>query len=154
MLPDVIVGIILNFKNNHLLEKKMRFESFIQALDMGKCEDQLQRQALFDLALLFVLIDGVVTDSEVTFMQQWLDSIPWNSELDRDEYYAAAEQKCLEAINCNEIEDFIAHRAKQLIDLSMKQQALQLANDISHVDGELDEKEAAAIGYLKKLLDM
>lgn len=132
----------------------MRFESFIQALDMGRCEDQLQRQALFDLALLFVLIDGVVTDSEVEFMHKWLDSIPWNSELKRDDYYTATEQKCLEAINSDEIEDFIAHRAKQLIDLSMKQQALQLANDIAHVDGELDDREASAISHLQRLLDI
>ena len=131
----------------------MRFDSFINALDMGQCEDQLQRQCLFDLALMFVMIDGVITESEVKFMQDWLENIPWNSDISKQEYYQLAQEKCWKALKENDTDDFIAHRAKQIIDTSAREQALQLAEQISHVDGELDDKEAAAIKLLTDLLE-
>lgn len=131
----------------------MRFESFISALDMGQCEDQLQRQCLFDLALMFVVIDGVVTESEQAFIQNWLKDIPWNAEQSKDEYYQSALEKCQQALKNGETDDFIAHRAKQIIDPQAREQAVQLAEQISHVDGELDETEASAIKLLTDLLE-
>lgn len=131
----------------------MRFESFISALDMGNCEDQLQREALFDLALMFVMIDGVVTDSETEFMQNWLKSIPWTSGDSKEQYYLIAANKCYAAIEQNDVEDFIAHRATQLVDKSIKTQAIKLAKDIAEVDGNLDPRELAAIEQLVSLLD-
>ena len=130
----------------------MRFESFIQALDMGQCEDQLQRQALFDLALFFVMIDGEIADSETRFMQDWLNQIPWTSDVSKSEYYSTCMEKCQAALNDDDIEAFIAHRAKQLVDAGIKAQALKLANDIANVDGRLDEKEAHAIKLLTDML--
>lgn len=130
----------------------MRFESFISALDMGQCEDQLQRQALFDIALLFVNIDGVVTDSETQFMHDWLASIPWNGDVSKETYYVSTQDKCEAAIKGNQIEDFIAHRARQMMDPCIKEQALKLAHDISNVDGELDQTELAALAILNEAL--
>lgn len=132
----------------------MRFENFLSALDMGQCEDQLQRQALFDLALLFVMIDGVVAEEETRFMRNWLDAIPWTGGQDKNTYYDNAVIKCQTAIDDQTIDDFIAHRARQLIDKALKQQALQLANDIAHVDGELDARELRAIEELKSQLKL
>lgn len=131
----------------------MRFESFISALDLGHCEDQIQREALFDLALMLVMIDGVVTESETEFMQNWLDSIPWTADETKEQYYLSAANKCYAAIEQNDEEDFIAHRATQLVDKDMKHQAITLAKDIANVDGQLDPKELAAIEQLISLLD-
>lgn len=131
----------------------MRFDSFISALDMGQCEDQLQRQCLFDLALMFVMIDGVVTESEETFMQDWLKGIPWSGDQSKEEYYSVAVEKCQTAMDNGETDDFIAHRARQIIDPHAREQALNLAEQISHVDGELDAREASAIKLLTDLLE-
>ena len=131
----------------------MRFDSFIQALDMGQCEDQLQRQYLFDLALLFVAIDGVIDDSETEFMHNWLGTIKWTSDVSKDAYYDAALEKVQAAIDANQTDDFIAHRAKQIVDPSTRDQALKLADQIAHVDGELDPREASAIKLLTDLLE-
>lgn len=130
----------------------MRFASFIEALDMGRCEDQLQRQALLELIVLFVHIDGVVTEEETRFMHQWVADIPWSGEVDRDVYLSETEEKVENAILLGEVDDYIAHRARQLIDQSIKDQALELAEAISHADGELAEQEAKAIEQLRQLL--
>jgi uncharacterized tellurite resistance protein B-like protein len=131
----------------------MRFDSFISALDMGQCEDQMQRQALFDIALLFVVVDGVVDDSEVTFMKSWLDSIPWSGPISQDDYYTNTLSKCKHAAENDGVEDFIRHRASQLIDNDIKQQALKLAKDIANADGEIDAKEKRALDFLVSLLN-
>ena len=130
----------------------MRFDSFITALDMGQCEDQLQRQHIFDLALMFVAIDGVITEEETSFMKDWLLTIEWTSDTSKIDYYAASLAKCLAAVEAGETDEFITHRARQIIDQSAREQALKLADQISHADGELDPKEASAIELLKELL--
>jgi tellurite resistance protein len=130
----------------------MRFDSFISALDMGQCEDQMQRQALFDIALLFVVVDGVIDDKEVAFMKQWLDTIPWSSPVSQDEYYTNTLSKCKHAAANDDIDNFIRHRANQLVDSDMKRQALKLAEDIAHADGEIDNREKRALDFLVSLL--
>lgn len=130
----------------------MRFESFLKCLDLGRCEDQLQREALFELALLFVMVDGVITESENQYMQAWLNETPWASDVSIERFYQLSKVKCVQAIQEDEIDTYIAHRASQLIDQSNKQQALRMAEEIANVDGELDPKEAYAIDELKQAL--
>ena len=132
---------------------KMRFDRFLQTLDMGKCEDQLQRQALFDLALYLVAADGVITDSESDFMRKWLETIEWTSEISKDDYYNATLIKCYDAIEKSTSEDFLTHRAKQLVDQETKEQAMKLVRDIANVDGKLDKSEQKAIDILSELLE-
>ena len=131
----------------------MRFDSFITALDMGQCEDQMQREHVFDLALMFVAIDGVITEEETTFMKDWLLTIEWTSDVSKIDYYAASLAKCLAAIEAGETDAFISHRAKQIIDSCAREQALKLAEQISMADGELDPREESAIALLKDLLE-
>jgi tellurite resistance protein len=131
----------------------MRFESFIQALDMGQCEDQQQRQALFDLALLLIAADGVISQSEIDFMHGWLNSLEWNSAISQDDYYSASLAKCQNAIANNGVEDFLAHRARLLVDKHIKEQAMKLVRDIAHVDGTLDDTESQAISILSGVLE-
>jgi tellurite resistance protein len=131
----------------------MRFDSFIQALDMGQCEDQQQRQALFDLALFLIVADGVISQSEADFMHSWLGSLAWKSDISQDNYYSASLAKCQEAIADKSIEDFLAHRARLLVDKEMKEQAMKLVRDIAQLDGELDDSEGQAISILSGLLE-
>jgi len=131
----------------------MRFDTFIQALDMGRCEDQQQRQALFDLALFLIVADGVISQSETDFMHSWLASLEWNSDISQNDYYSASLAKCQGAIADKKIEDFLAHRAKLLVDKDVKEQAMKLVRDIAHLDGKLDESESHAISILSAFLE-
>lgn len=130
----------------------MRFELYLRSLDMGRCEDQMQRQALLDLAVLFMVIDGDIKDSEQQVIEDWVSGIPWNSGMSAAEYYQRSKDKALYAISSNDTEDYIHHHASLLIDSDVKQQALDLAEAIANADDELDRNEANAIAILKSAL--
>lgn len=131
----------------------MRFELFLRSLDMGRCEDQMQRQALLDLAVLFVAIDGEIKDSEEAVIKNWLSSIPWTSDTGTLDYYQNSMEKALHAIAINDVENYIAHHATLLLDTEAKQQALDLAEAIANADDELSNSEAKAIALLRAALD-
>lgn len=131
----------------------MKFDKFIQALDMGLCQDQLQRQAVFDLVLFLIVADGVITEEETQLMQQWLDTLEWTNEQSKSDYYRSTILKCYAAIKSNTVEDFLSHRAKLLIEPELKQQAMQLVRDMAVADGELDPTEKYAIDVLSGLLE-
>lgn len=130
----------------------MRFDNFLQALDMGQCKDQIQRQALFDIAMMFVMIDEVIDESEQIFMEAWLKQLDWDHSVNKSEYYKTIGAKVQEAIDDSVEEDFLAHRASLLSDPWMKDQALKLAEDIANADGELDEREKSALKFLVERL--
>ncbi|GAB5381040.1 MAG: hypothetical protein Alis3KO_18230 [Aliiglaciecola sp.] len=130
----------------------MRFDNFITALDCGQCKDQIQRQALFDIALMFVMIDGVIDKSEQIFMQQWMAKLDWKHELSIEEYYKLVEGKIQYAIDNDQVDDFLAHRTSLLSDPWMKSQATQLAEDISNADGELADQEKHALAFILERL--
>ena len=131
----------------------MKFDSFIQSIDMGHCQDQQQREALFDLVLFLIVADGVITEQETLFMRNWLDTIEWTADVTKEEYYTTTLLKCYAAIKTNTVDDYLAHRAKLLIDRDMKQQAMQLVREVSIADGELDDAEQQAINLLSELLE-
>ena len=131
----------------------MKFDSFIQSMDMGHCQDQQQRQALFDLVLFLIAADGVITEQETQFMRKWLDTIEWSADVSKEEYYTTSLLKCYAAIKTSTVDDFLTHRAKLLIDNDMKQQAMKLVRDVAIADGELDESEQQAINLLSEILE-
>jgi uncharacterized tellurite resistance protein B-like protein len=131
----------------------MKFDSFIQSIDMGHCQDQQQREALFDLVLFLIAADGVITEQETQFMRNWLDTIEWNADVTKEEYYTTTLLKCYAAIKTNTIDDYLTHRAKLLIDKDMKQQAMKLVREVAIADGELDDAEQQAINLLSDVLE-
>ena len=131
----------------------MKFDSFIQSIDMGHCQDQQQREALFDLVLFLIVADGVITEQETQFMRNWLDTIEWTADVTKDEYYTTTLLKCYAAIKTNTVDDYLTHRAKLLIDNDMKQQAMKLVREVSIADGELDDAEQQAINLLSEVLE-
>ncbi|GAC20436.1 tellurite resistance TerB family protein [Paraglaciecola arctica] len=131
----------------------MKFDLFLKSMDMGHCHDQKQREALFDLVLFLIVADGVITEQESEFMHKWLDTIEWNADLSKEEYYTTTLIKCYAAIKTDTVEDYLTHRAKLLIDEDMKQQAMQLVRDVAIADDELDAAEQQAIDLLSELLE-
>lgn len=131
----------------------MKFEKFINALDMGYCHEQKQREAIFDLVLYVMAADGTITEDESEFMHQWLQSIEWQADIDKEEYYSVTLLKCYAAIKSNTVDDYITHRAKLLIDTEVKQQAMDLVRKVAMADGELDKSEQQAINLLSDLLE-
>lgn len=130
----------------------MNFEKLLNNFDMGVCVDQLQREALVDLVLLFVEIDGVVEDKEMEYTFNWVSSLIWNNETSPIDYVKAGSLTARAAIEGDEIEDFIRHRCKHIIDSPAKALALELAKGVSLSDGHLDEREAKAIAFLAECL--
>jgi uncharacterized tellurite resistance protein B-like protein len=131
----------------------MKFDKFIQSIDMGHCQDQQQREALFDLVLFLIVADGVITEQETHFVRKWLGTIEWSADVSKEEYYTTTLLKCYAAIKTNTVDDYLTHRAKLLIDNDMKQQAMQLVRDVAIADGELDAAEQQAINLLSEVLE-
>jgi uncharacterized tellurite resistance protein B-like protein len=131
----------------------MKFDSFIQSIDMGHCQDQQQREALFDLVLFLIVADGVITEQETQFMRKWLGTIEWRADVTKEEYYTTTLLKCYAAIKTNTVDDYLVHRAKLLIDNDMKQQAMKLVREVALADGELDATEQQAINLLSEVLE-
>jgi uncharacterized tellurite resistance protein B-like protein len=131
----------------------MQFEKFIQALDTGRCHDQQQRQALFDLVLFLIVADGVITEQETEFMRKWLDNIEWSADVTKTEYYTTTLLKCYAAIKTHSVDEFLQHRANLLINSDIKVQAMQLVRDVAMADGELDPAEQHAISVLSASLE-
>lgn len=131
----------------------MRFDKFLRTLDMGDCEDQLQRESLLEIAILFMVVDGAVDAAEEGVIKDWLNEIEWHSETQVEDFYSSAIQKANNASEQQDIEHFIAHRTSQLIDSDFKTNALKLAEEIAAADGILDEREASALKLLKSYLD-
>ncbi|MFT6778508.1 MAG: putative tellurite resistance protein B-like protein [Paraglaciecola sp.] len=131
----------------------MKFDSFIQSIDMGHCQDQQQREAMFDLVLLLIAADGVITEQETQFMRQWLATIEWSADVSKEEYYTTVLLKCYAAIKTNTVNDYLVHRAKLLIDSDMKQQAMKLVRQVAMADGNLDDTEQQAINVLSAELE-
>ena len=131
----------------------MKFDLFIQSIDMGHCQDQKQREALFDLVLFLIVADGVITEKETQFMRKWLDTIDWNSDIGKEEYYTTTLLKCYAAIKTKKVDEYLTHRAKLLVDRDMKLKAMQLVRDVALADGQLDEAEQQAINLLSEVLE-
>ena len=59
--------------------------------------------------VMFVAIDGEITEEETTFMQNWLSTLPWTSDTNIIDYEKASLKKSLDAIEHNSVENIIAH---------------------------------------------
>jgi len=130
----------------------MNFQNLLNNFDMGVCVDQLQRESLVDLVLLFIEMDGIVEDSEMAYAFDWVSSLKWDSDVTAVDYVKQNLNGARAAIEAGTEQDFIRHRCKHLIDSPAKSLAIELATGVSLADGHLDEKEAAAIAFLKKYI--
>jgi len=128
----------------------MNFENLLNNFDMGVCVDQLQRESLVDLVLLFIEMDGVVEDSEMAYAFDWVSSLKWDNDISPINYVKQNLVTARAAIEAGTEQDFILHRSKHLIDSPARTLAVELATGVSLADGHLDDKEASAIEFLKQ----
>ncbi|BDX07933.1 TerB family tellurite resistance protein [Planctobacterium marinum] len=131
----------------------MRFDKFLRTLDMGDCEDQIQREALLEIAIFFMVVDGTVDAAEEEVIRNWLAEIEWNSDISVQDFYTNGMHKANNAIEQQDLEHFIAHRSSQLLDDDFKTNALKLADEIASADGIIDDKEKVALDILKSYLN-
>ncbi|NRA53382.1 MAG: TerB family tellurite resistance protein [Gammaproteobacteria bacterium] len=127
----------------------MNFEKLLSNFDMGVCVDQQQREALVDLVILFVEIDGIVDQREMQYTQNWLESLIWTSTQSPADYLKEISVKCQTAIANNQVEDFIRHRASHIIDPKAQHEAVKLAEGVALADEELADVEEQALTFLK-----
>lgn len=130
----------------------MKFEQLLNNFDMGICVEQLQRESLLDLALLFVTVDGSIDDEELRVVEQWASQIQWNSAIKIENYMTDMIGKCALAINNNELEPFIQNRMSHIVDKSMKKFTLELLKSVIEADGITDKNELKALKIVESTL--
>ncbi|CAH9052048.1 hypothetical protein PSECIP111951_01700 [Pseudoalteromonas holothuriae] len=128
----------------------MKFEQLLNHFDSGICVEQLQKESLLDLALLFVAIDGSVSDSELNVVREWAATLKWNSAVSMDNYITDMTGKCVHAVKTADVEAFIQHRVKYIIDRPMRELALKIVQEVIDADGKLDASEKSAMEFLEE----
>ncbi|MBE0367600.1 hypothetical protein J8L98_15200 [Pseudoalteromonas sp. MMG013] len=128
----------------------MKFEQLLSHFDSGICVEQLQKESLLDLALLFVGVDGVISDTELAVVRKWAETLSWNSSVKLDNYIVDMTGKCILAVKNDDIEAFIQHRMKHIVDKPMRELAVKLAHKVIAADGKIDSNELAAMSLLEE----
>ncbi|WP_440056774.1 hypothetical protein ACSLBF_18020 (plasmid) [Pseudoalteromonas sp. T1lg65] len=127
----------------------MKFEQLLNHFDTGICVDQLQKESLVDIALLFVGVDGVISSEEREIVQKWASSLNWNSIIPLQDYITDSLGKSVLAIKQNDVEAYIQHRMAHIVDEPMRKLAQQLAAKIIAADGKISQEEQRAIEILE-----
>ena len=130
----------------------MNFEKLLSTFDMGVCADQVQREAVFDLVMLFAAIDGEVAPQELTFITNWIDESPWNSDTSKADFRVTAKERVEEAINTNGVEGFIKQCASALVNSPAKDDTKALIERLIAVDGKVHQAESEGFAYLNRIL--
>lgn len=126
----------------------MKFEQMLTHFDMGISVEQLQKESLIDIALLFMGVDGVIAETEEQLVREFAETLEWNSVIGLEDYITDMKGKCILAVQSGEIDDFIHHRLKHIVDEPKRKLALELAQKIVEVDGVVDNKERHALALL------
>ncbi|AUJ72810.1 MULTISPECIES: hypothetical protein [Pseudoalteromonas] len=127
----------------------MKFEQLLNHFDTGVCVDQMQKEALIDIALLFIGVDGVISESEKHVVRKWAKSLHWNSAIALDDYIEDSLSKSVVAIKNNDIEAYVQHRMNNIIDEPMRKLAKDLAVRVIEADGNVKQAEKEALAILE-----
>ncbi|AZZ97769.1 hypothetical protein [Pseudoalteromonas sp. R3] len=127
----------------------MKFEQLLNHFDMGICVEQLQKESLLDIALLFVSIDGKIETEEMNIVRDWAKTLRWNSAISLQDYMDDALGKCLVAIKQEQTESYIQHRLSHIVDKPMRELAVSIAHKISEANGEVCDSEKRALAMLE-----
>lgn len=130
----------------------MNFEKLLSTFDMGICADQMQREAVFDLVMLFAAIDGEVAQQEETFIANWIDESPWNSGISTGDFQVIAKSRVEKAMEEDNVEGFIKHRAEILANTPAKDETKALLEQLIAVDGNIHQAESQGLAYLNRIL--
>ncbi|KZN28527.1 hypothetical protein [Pseudoalteromonas luteoviolacea] len=127
----------------------MKFEQLLSHFDTGICVDQLQKESLLDIALLFIGVDGEIDESEKQVVYDWAKSLQWNSSIAIEDYLEDSLGKSVLAVQQNDIESFIRHRIHHIVDEPMRRFAKELVVKVIEADGNVDEAEEKALAILE-----
>ncbi|RRS07944.1 hypothetical protein EAG18_14165 [Pseudoalteromonas sp. J010] len=127
----------------------MKFEQLLNHFDTGICVDQMQKEALIDIAILFIGVDGVICESEKHVVRKWAKSLQWNSAIDLDSYIEDSLSKSVVAIKKNDIEAYVQHRMNNIVDEPMRKLAKDLAIRVIEADGNVKQAEKEALAILE-----
>ncbi|PAY00039.1 hypothetical protein CKO50_17325 [Pseudoalteromonas sp. HM-SA03] len=127
----------------------MKFEQLLNHFDTGICVDQMQKEALIDIALLFIGVDGVINESEKHVVRKWAKSLQWNSAIALDDYIEDSLSKSVIAIKNDDIEAYVQHRMNNIIDEPMRKLAKDLAVRVIEADGNVKQAEREALAILE-----
>lgn len=130
----------------------MNFEKLLSTFDMGVCADQVQREAVFDLVLLFAAIDGDEAPQELSFISNWMEQSPWNSGISKKDFRIMAKQRVEAAVENTDFEGFIKQRATVLANSPAKEETVNLIEQLIAVDGRVDDAELKGLACLQKFL--
>lgn len=127
----------------------MKFEQLLSHFDTGICIDQLQKESLLDLALLFIGVDGKIDDSEKRVVYEWANQLQWNSTIALEDYFEDSLSKSVLAVQQNDIESFIQHRMHHIVDEPMRKFVKELVIKVIEADGVVDDAEKRALAVLE-----
>ncbi|MDW7549205.1 hypothetical protein [Pseudoalteromonas peptidolytica] len=127
----------------------MKFEQLLNHFDTGICVDQMQKEALIDIAILFIGVDGVICESEKHIVRKWAKSLQWNSAIDLDSYIEDSLSKSVVAIKNNDIEAYVQHRMNNIVDEPMRKLSKDLAIRVIEADGNVKQAEKEALAILE-----
>jgi len=127
----------------------MKFEQLLNHLDSGICVDQLQTESVVDLAVLLMSIDGKVCEKELSVLNKWIEKLCWNSEVESSFYISNMITHCRDVIAKGDIEHFIHHRMKHIVDEPVKELAYKLTTQLAQADGVVTESESNALKVIE-----
>lgn len=127
----------------------MKFEQLLNHFDTGMCVDQMQKEALLDIALLFIGVDGVISESEKQVVHDWAEGLHWNSAIALHDYIEDSLAKSVVAISHNDIEAYVQHRMNNIVDEPMRKLAKDLAVRVIEADGNVEKAEKDALAILE-----
>ena len=119
----------------------MKFEQLLNHFDTGMCVDQMQKEALLDIALLFIGVDGVISESEKQVVHDWAEGLHWNSAIALHDYIEDSLAKSVVAISQNDIEAYVQHRMNNIVDEPMRKLAKDLAVRVIEADGNVKKQK-------------
>jgi uncharacterized tellurite resistance protein B-like protein len=109
-------------------------------------QHQLHNEALIQLTVLLYQIDGKVTLTEQDYFDELVDGMTWHSGISKDAFVTDAIHQGREAIDSASASDYVRSLSDELnIDAA---RSLEVAMDITKVDGERSEKEIELLALL------
>lgn len=103
-------------------------------------------EALIKLSVLLYQIDGKVTLTELDYFDELVEKLHWHSGISKPAFINDAIHKARQAIDAGEPQDYIRSLADGLnIDPA---RALEVAMDITNVDGKRSEEEIELLALL------
>ena len=104
--------------------------------------NQDSRQALIELLLLSLYIDGNLTLAEDTVLEKALDALGWDSSCPREICILNAFAKAREASTCQaKADEFLAEHARVLLEDQQSSTAMEWLGKVLASDGMTAEEE-------------